>query len=315
MGHEAHLVSPFPQERALREHLDSNSNNRSTPGNPSRRGLPPTPPCHLWFCFNRTGAILLRSLDGGNRVCRKTSSPPFTRRRKVISGSATLDGLTRFDGVRFTVFNKSNTPGLTSNRFYCLYQDAQGDLWAGTEVGVVSRLHQGQFITYTSEHGLPKSFVSGLTGDSQGRVWVLSGNKVREWEPAAGRFRELDTPPISGGAGDLLWKVDGGFWGVDKTRLHLFVSGEWTRVPLPVELGGQLKRVAQADDGVIWIVATGARIFRVPGRKIDVFSAPEQAASCVSPADCVARQDRETMGDGGRAESATQADDSFVRTA
>ncbi|MGH9839718.1 MAG: ligand-binding sensor domain-containing protein, partial [Blastocatellia bacterium] len=46
---------------------------------------------------------------------------------------ATLDGLTRFDGVRFTVFNKSNTPGLSSNRFTCLYQDPQGDLWAGTE--------------------------------------------------------------------------------------------------------------------------------------------------------------------------------------
>src|SRR5262249_6307861 len=58
---------------------------------------------------------------------------------------ATLDGLTRFDGVRFTVFNKSNTPGLRSNRFNCLYQDAAGDLWAGTEVGVVTRYHQGQF--------------------------------------------------------------------------------------------------------------------------------------------------------------------------
>src|SRR5687768_7080572 len=29
----------------------------------------------------------------------------------------TFDGLVRFDGVRFTVFNKSNTPELASNRF------------------------------------------------------------------------------------------------------------------------------------------------------------------------------------------------------
>src|SRR5262249_36542698 len=29
----------------------------------------------------------------------------------------TFDGLVRFDGVRFTVFDKSNTPGLVSNRF------------------------------------------------------------------------------------------------------------------------------------------------------------------------------------------------------
>jgi hypothetical protein len=35
----------------------------------------------------------------------------------------TFDGLVRFDGVRFTVFNKSNTPGLASNRFFNLFED------------------------------------------------------------------------------------------------------------------------------------------------------------------------------------------------
>jgi ligand-binding sensor domain-containing protein len=30
---------------------------------------------------------------------------------------ATLDGLVRFDGVRFTVFNKGNSPGINGNRF------------------------------------------------------------------------------------------------------------------------------------------------------------------------------------------------------
>src|SRR5579871_3200833 len=33
----------------------------------------------------------------------------------------TFDGLVRFDGVRFTVFNKGNSPGLTSNRFVRLF--------------------------------------------------------------------------------------------------------------------------------------------------------------------------------------------------
>jgi ligand-binding sensor domain-containing protein len=34
---------------------------------------------------------------------------------------ATLDGLVRFDGVRFTVFNKSNSPGIITNRFVMLF--------------------------------------------------------------------------------------------------------------------------------------------------------------------------------------------------
>jgi hypothetical protein len=61
-------------------------------------------------------------------------------------------------------------------------------------VGVVTRYHQGQFITYAIEQGLPKSNISGLTGDQQGRIWVLSGSKMREWEPIAGRFVERDSP-------------------------------------------------------------------------------------------------------------------------
>src|SRR6185436_7098370 len=47
----------------------------------------------------------------------------------------TLDGLARFDGVRFTVFNRGNSPGLPSNRITALYENAAGDLWAGTEGG------------------------------------------------------------------------------------------------------------------------------------------------------------------------------------
>src|SRR5262245_60821368 len=34
----------------------------------------------------------------------------------------TFDGLVRFDGVRFTVFNKSNSPGITINRFVSLFE-------------------------------------------------------------------------------------------------------------------------------------------------------------------------------------------------
>ena len=64
---------------------------------------------------------------------------------------ATLDGLVRFDGVRFTVFNKSNSPGIISNRFLQLYEDGQGDLWASTESSGLTRLHDGRFTTYSKK--------------------------------------------------------------------------------------------------------------------------------------------------------------------
>src|SRR5215813_1563345 len=87
----------------------------------------------------------------------------------------TFDGLVRFDGVRFTVFDKSNSPGIITNRFVSLYEDAEGDLWASTENTGLTRLHQGRFTTYTTENGLPDNRVSSLGGDGQGHLLLFCG--------------------------------------------------------------------------------------------------------------------------------------------
>ena len=63
---------------------------------------------------------------------------------------ATSDGLVRFDGVRFTVFNRGNSPGLRNNRFTSLYEAADGAIWAGTEGSGVTRYAQGVFTTFTA---------------------------------------------------------------------------------------------------------------------------------------------------------------------
>ncbi len=95
---------------------------------------------------------------------------------------ATVDGLARFDGVRFTVFNKGNSPGISSNRFVCLYEDAQEDLWAGTEDGGVVRLHQGRFTSFGTEQGLPSVRVIWIAGDTKGNASVLfSDSKIVRW--------------------------------------------------------------------------------------------------------------------------------------
>jgi signal transduction histidine kinase/ligand-binding sensor domain-containing protein len=84
----------------------------------------------------------------------------------------TFDGLVRFDGVRFTVFNKSNSPGLPSNRFTSLFEDRSGDLWAALETGEVVRRHQGYFATYTQAQGLRGDGLPRLADDGQGNLVV-----------------------------------------------------------------------------------------------------------------------------------------------
>ncbi len=45
---------------------------------------------------------------------------------------ATFNGLARCDGVRFAIFDKGNSPAISSNRLTSLYAGRNSDLWLGT---------------------------------------------------------------------------------------------------------------------------------------------------------------------------------------
>ena len=194
---------------------------------------------------------------------------------------ATLDGLARFDGVRFTVFDKSNTPGIHSNRFYSrLHDDRQGDLWLGTENGYVTRYSRGRFTTYTTAHGLPPTAVSGFTEDEEGKLYCLSGQRLWRWQPTPGsertegRFNEVATPPLLGGLYPVDW-TGRGFWGVDHAGLHRFVGGRWEFHPLPVAFRQPNLTVAEEPNGMLWVATPDGRVAHLKdGRMVKLSRAP-----------------------------------------
>jgi len=99
----------------------------------------------------------------------------------------TINGLVRFDGVRFKVYDE-DLP-LPSRRVSCLLAAADGTLWAGMGGGLLS-LRDGVFRAWTSESGLPHDTVTGLVEDGNGEVWVATLGGLARWDGA--RFR---TPP------------------------------------------------------------------------------------------------------------------------
>ena len=56
----------------------------------------------------------------------------------------TEEGLVRFDGERFEVFNQINTPGLPCKDVKSLFESPDGTLWIGL-VGGLARLKDGHF--------------------------------------------------------------------------------------------------------------------------------------------------------------------------
>src|SRR5688572_8900822 len=92
----------------------------------------------------------------------------ITQTRDGYLWFTTLDGLVRFDGVRFTVFDKSNTPGLTTNRFLSLFADTDDTLWLGSEEVGLMHLVNGQVQTFTTADGLPANQIDAIKRDVNG---------------------------------------------------------------------------------------------------------------------------------------------------
>ncbi|NOT64152.1 MAG: hypothetical protein HOP19_28385, partial [Acidobacteria bacterium] len=156
---------------------------------------------------------------------------------------ATFDGLVRFDGVRFTVFNKSNSPGIVTNRFTQLYEDAQGDLWACTEGGEVTRRHAGRFTSYTKENGVPAHPPVYSGGDGRGNL--LLGSAGHLWRWADGQFQPADDYRLPAGGGAEVARNSAEpllFWS-DGIRAMGFLGGQpfgWNIRDIQAELGRPL---------------------------------------------------------------------------
>lgn len=89
---------------------------------------------------------------------------------------ATFDGLVRFDGVQFKVFNKSNTKGLSTNRFTALYEDKDGTLLVGTNDGGLTRYRDGVFTSSTVADGVPEGPVHFFSQDLKGELLIGIGS-------------------------------------------------------------------------------------------------------------------------------------------
>jgi len=83
----------------------------------------------------------------------------------------TQEGLVRFDGGRFVVFDKSNTSAFKRNAVYALAAARDGSLWAGTGGGLL-RYKNGAFTKYGEADGLVEENIQSLFEARDGTLWI-----------------------------------------------------------------------------------------------------------------------------------------------
>ena len=82
---------------------------------------------------------------------------------------STFDGLLRFDGAAFTVFDPSTHPELTSSRFANLQADPGGGVWVGSEVDGLLHVAAGE-VRVVREDGKPLPPGSAVFTDRPGEA-------------------------------------------------------------------------------------------------------------------------------------------------
>lgn len=189
---------------------------------------------------------------------------------------ATYDGLVRYDGVRFTTFDKGNTSGFVTNQFLSLWGDEQGTLWAGTVDGSLVRYRKGVFTTFAAEHGLPKSIIGRLQPAFDGSLVIfidIGENNFLRWTAND----SLEAVNI------FRWTENNSLGALDQRQMNEYISGSQTRWMIRP---GRLIRVKDgretafptslaADDffrhryedreGNLWVGTKGRGLYRVAG--------------------------------------------------
>lgn len=204
----------------------------------------------------------------------------------------TQEGLVRFDGVRFTVFDQKNVQALRSADVLALCAGTDGSLWIGTRRGGVVRLHDGVFTAFSEREGLPNNVVRRLYEDARGRLWVGTEGGLVRFEK--GRFvsPQGSAPPKSQDmvlaiveSGDDLWFGTGG-GGLRRLR-----GGEVQSFTRKDGLSSDFIRCLYADrDGTLWIGTRGGGFGRLRSERF--VSIPMQSTAWGTIGSGAIRRDR-----------------------
>ena len=175
----------------------------------------------------------------------------------------TTGGLLRFDGARFTLFDRQNTPTLRENNIFCLTVVHDGSLWIGTEGGGLAHYAKGQFQSWSTRDGLSNDFVRTIVQTGDGTIWAGTDNGLLRLQ--GNRFVRIDsTPSIPSLAVHSIYPDRAGHLWVGGSRLLQLDGNSAREFTLPGEASqNRVKCILQTTDGSLW-VGTVSGLNRIP---------------------------------------------------
>jgi ligand-binding sensor domain-containing protein/signal transduction histidine kinase len=173
----------------------------------------------------------------------------------------TLHGLVRFDGSRFAIFNKQNTPGLNSDRIVFLFEDNETNLWVGTESSGLAVIQDGTIKTITCDNGDSVGKVVYAYEDAMTNVWFYTEDR-RSFRYHDGRMESVVSTQLLLRAARIEIPGKSNSWRIVNGTVQEWRSDRPSRIFGPCPWDNRVVTAACEDtDGNLIVGTLGAGIF------------------------------------------------------
>jgi ligand-binding sensor domain-containing protein/CheY-like chemotaxis protein/two-component sensor histidine kinase len=175
----------------------------------------------------------------------------------------TWEGLVRFDGARFTTFDRINTPALQARSIRALTTGPDGTLWIGTDVGVTG-MRGGTFFALVAPPEVPLRNVYFLLVTLDGSLWIatagqglmrFSEGRFQVWTTQDGLASDRVTALVQAPNGTLWVGTTGGLHRVDGSTVSKAELFEGTQPPV--------MSLAVERDGTLWAGTQDGTVYRL----------------------------------------------------
>ncbi|MCK4762358.1 MAG: response regulator [Candidatus Aminicenantes bacterium] len=189
----------------------------------------------------------------------------------------TRDGLARFDGFDFELYNKERISQFKDNDIRALYEDQNDVLWIGTDSGGLIRYKAGEFFTYPAAGHKTLDKIKVISEDRWGNLWIGSSNAgltcLRHGEFITYIDKE-DSPGNEVRA--ILKDKKEDLWVTTETGIFKIVEPGVFR-PYAQELSPYYKSVSlyDGDTGELWVGTGGKHLFRLKNGKLTSYGDEE----------------------------------------
>ena len=89
----------------------------------------------------------------------------------------TYEGLVRFDGIDFTIFNRAHNDKCNFASARSVFQSSDGAIWVGSNDEGVFRIvmdSDEEVLSFSTQNGLPNNSIRNIAEDKEGNIWIAT---------------------------------------------------------------------------------------------------------------------------------------------